>query len=77
MREQEADMFTTVFIVHRPYFQQPETRDLWTQDMAYEWKTYPYPYTLIHDTSVTSVLKSYLMELNNVQLPATNIHYTP
>ncbi|KAH9780682.1 hypothetical protein KPL71_008170 [Citrus sinensis] len=44
--------------------------------MAYEWKTYPHPYTLIHDPSVTSVLKSYLMELNNVQPPATNIHHT-
>ncbi|KAH9686199.1 hypothetical protein KPL70_014281 [Citrus sinensis] len=76
MLEQEADMFTTVFIVHRPYFQHPEIRDFWTQDMAYEWKTYPHPYTLIHDPSVTSVLKSYLMELNNVQPPSTNIHHT-
>ena len=76
MPEQEADMFTAVFIVHRPYFQHPKTRDFWTQDMAYEWKTYPHPYTLIHDTYVTSVLKSYLMELNNVQPPATNIHHT-
>ncbi|KAH9649324.1 hypothetical protein KPL70_025938 [Citrus sinensis] len=32
--------------------------------------------TLIHDTSVTSVLKAYLMELNNVPPPAANIHYT-
>ena len=44
--------------------------------MAYEWKTYPHPYPLIHDTSVTSVLQVYLMELNNVQPPATNIHHT-
>ncbi|KAH9752132.1 hypothetical protein KPL71_014579 [Citrus sinensis] len=44
--------------------------------MAYEWKTYPHPYPLIHDTSVTSVLRAYLMELNNVQPPATNIHHT-
>ena len=44
--------------------------------MAYEWKACPHPYTFIHDTSVTSVLKSYLMELNNVQPPATNIHHT-
>ncbi|KAH9734692.1 hypothetical protein KPL71_017458 [Citrus sinensis] len=59
-----------------PYFQHPETRDFWTQDMAYEQKTYPHPYTLIHDTSVTSVLKSSLMELNNVQPLATNILHT-
>ncbi|KAH9769574.1 hypothetical protein KPL71_012060 [Citrus sinensis] len=74
--EQEANMWTTVFIVHRPYFQHPETRDYWTQDMAYEWRTYPHPYTLIHDTSVSSVLKAYLMELNNVPSPAINIHHT-
>ncbi|KAH9780712.1 hypothetical protein KPL71_008183 [Citrus sinensis] len=76
MPEQEANMWTTVFIVHRPYFQHPETRDYWTQDMAYEWRTYPHPYTLIHDTSVSSVLKAYLMELNNVPPPAINIHHT-
>ena len=69
-------MWTTAFIVHRPYFQHPETRDFWTQDMAYEWKTYPHPYTLIHDKSVTTVLKAYLMELNNVQPLATDIHHT-
>ncbi|KAH9680173.1 hypothetical protein KPL71_026451 [Citrus sinensis] len=74
--EHEANMFTTVFIVHRPYFQHPETRDFWTQDMAYECKTYPHHYPLIHDTSITSVLRAYLMELNNVQPPATNIHHT-
>ena len=44
--------------------------------MAYEWKTYPHLYPLIHDTSVTSVLRAYLMELNNVQPLATNIHHT-
>ena len=75
MPEQEADMFTTVFIVHRPYFQHPETRDYWTQDMAYERCTYPHLYTLIHDTSVTTILKAYLIELNNVPPPATNIHH--
>ena len=73
MPEHEANMFTTVFIVHHPYFQHPETRDYWTQYMAYEWKTYPHPYPLIHDTSV---LRAYLPELNNVQPPATNIHHT-
>ncbi|KAH9724634.1 hypothetical protein KPL70_007559 [Citrus sinensis] len=76
MPKQEANMWTIAFIVHRPYFQHPETRDYWTQDMAYEGKTYPHPYTFIHDTVVTSVLKAYLMELNNVPPPATNIHHT-
>ena len=36
MPEQDANLFTAVFIVHRPYFQHPEIRDFWTQDMAYE-----------------------------------------
>ena len=44
--------------------------------MTYEWRSYPHPYTIILDTSVTSVLKAYLMELNNVPPPATNIHHT-
>ncbi|KAH9680140.1 hypothetical protein KPL71_026434 [Citrus sinensis] len=68
------DLLWTLF--EWPYFQHPETRDYWTQDMAYEWRTYPHPYTLIHDTSVSSVLKAYLMELNNVPPPAINIHHT-
>ncbi|KAH9671278.1 hypothetical protein KPL70_017307 [Citrus sinensis] len=62
--------------LYRPYFQHPETRDYWTQDMAHEWRTYPHPYTFIHDTSVTSVLKAYLIKLNNVPPPATDIHHT-
>ena len=31
---------------------------------------------LIHDTTITSTLKAYLMELNNVQPPNINIHHT-
>ncbi|KAH9649247.1 hypothetical protein KPL70_025910 [Citrus sinensis] len=47
--------------------------NMWTTAFI---RTYPHPYTFIHDTSVTSVLKAYLMELNNVPPPATNIHHT-
>ncbi|KAH9649287.1 hypothetical protein KPL70_025929 [Citrus sinensis] len=72
--EFSPDLLWTLF--EWPYFQHPETRDYWTQDMAYEWRTYPHPYTFIHDTSVTSVLKVYLMELNNVPPPTINIHHT-
>ncbi|KAH9686137.1 hypothetical protein KPL70_014250 [Citrus sinensis] len=61
--EFSLDLLWTLF--EWPYFHHPETRDYWTQDMAYEWRTYPHPYTLIHDTSVTTVLKAYVMELNN------------
>ncbi|KAH9668401.1 hypothetical protein KPL70_021402 [Citrus sinensis] len=72
--EFSPDLLWTLF--EWPYFQHPETRDYWTQDMAHEWRTYPLPYTFIHDTSVTSVLKAYLMELNNVPPLATDIHHT-
>lgn len=34
---QEANLHTFVFIVHRPYFQHPETLMFWTQDQVYEW----------------------------------------
>ncbi|KAH9769445.1 hypothetical protein KPL71_012005 [Citrus sinensis] len=74
--DQEADMFTSVFIVHKPHFQHPETKDYWTQDMAYEWKTFPHPFPLNHDPTIISMLKAYLLELNNVQPVLTNIHHT-
>ena len=34
MPEQEANMWTTVFIIHKPYFQYPETRD-YQRDISY------------------------------------------
>ena len=37
----EADKFTSVFIIHRPYFQHLVTNLFWTQDQLYEWKTLP------------------------------------
>ncbi|KAH9686146.1 hypothetical protein KPL70_014257 [Citrus sinensis] len=73
---QEANMFTSVFIVHMPYFQHPQTKDYWTQDMAYEWKTFPHPFPLDHDPTIISTLKAYLLELNNVQPVPTDIHHT-
>ena len=30
--DQEANLFTLVFIIHKPYFQHPVTKDYWTQD---------------------------------------------
>ena len=69
-------MFTLVFIVHRPYFQHPQTKDYWTQDMAYEWKTFTHPFPLNHDPTIISTLKAYLLELNNVQPVSINIHHT-
>ncbi|KAH9792640.1 hypothetical protein KPL71_004208 [Citrus sinensis] len=32
MSAPEAQMFTSVFIIHRPYFQHPDTKLFWTQD---------------------------------------------
>ncbi|KAH9801792.1 hypothetical protein KPL71_001158 [Citrus sinensis] len=60
----------------RPYFQHPQTKDYWTQDMAYEWKTFPHPFRLDHDPTIISTLKAYLLELNNVQPVLTDIHHT-
>ena len=59
-----------------PYFQHPITRDYWTQDMAYEWKTFPHPFPINHDPTIISTLKAFLMELNNVQPAPSDIYYT-
>ena len=42
MPESEANMFTSVFIIHRPYFQHPNTNSFWTQDQVFEWFTTPH-----------------------------------
>ncbi|KAH9724605.1 hypothetical protein KPL70_007548 [Citrus sinensis] len=34
--DQEGKQFTSVFIIHRPYFQHPHTKDFWTQNQSYE-----------------------------------------
>ena len=73
---QEADLFTLVFIIHRPYFQHPVTKDYWTQDQAYEWKTFPHPFPLNNDPTIISVLKTYFLELNNVQPAPPDICHT-
>ena len=43
MPESEANMFTSVFIIHMPYFQHPNTNSFWTQDQVFEWFTTPHP----------------------------------
>ena len=63
--DQEGEQFTSVFIVHRPYFQHLVTKSFWTQDQAYEWKTAPHSFPLNHDPNLVSTLKQYLFELNN------------
>ncbi|KAH9744175.1 hypothetical protein KPL70_003574 [Citrus sinensis] len=39
MPTSEAQMFTSVFIIHRPYFQHPDTKLFWTQDQALVWSS--------------------------------------
>ncbi|KAH9769360.1 hypothetical protein KPL71_011968 [Citrus sinensis] len=60
----------------RSYFQHPVTKDYWTQDQPYEWKTFPHPFPLNHDPTIISVLKAYLLELNNIQPAPTDIYHT-
>jgi len=36
MPASEAKMFTSVFIIHRPYFQHPDTHFFWTQDQVFK-----------------------------------------
>ena len=69
-------MFTSVFIIPRPYFQHPVTKDYWTLDQAYEWKRFPHLFPLNHDPTIISVLKAYLLELNNVQPAPIDIYHT-
>ena len=66
----EGDLYTTVFIVHRPYFQHPVTKLFWTQDQAYEWIIVPHPFPLSHDPQLVNNLRSFLLELNHVQPPS-------
>ena len=69
-------MCTTVFIVHRPYFQHPVTELFWTQDQAYEWIIVPHPFPLSHDPQLVNNLRSFLLELNHVQPPSPDIQHT-
>ncbi|KAH9698087.1 hypothetical protein KPL71_023875 [Citrus sinensis] len=74
--ELEGDLFTTVFIVHRPYFQHPVRKLFWTRDQAYEWITVPHSFPLSHDPQLVNNLRSFLLELNHVQPPPPDIQHT-
>ena len=66
MPEHEANIWTTVFIVHRPYFQHLKTRHgIWMENL---------PSSMIHRSPPVS--KPISWNLNNVPPPATNIHHT-
>ncbi|KAH9716962.1 hypothetical protein KPL71_021650 [Citrus sinensis] len=70
----EAHMFTTIFIIHRPYFQHLDTNLFWTQDQVYKWFTAPHP--AIIDNEIQSTLHNYLCQLNHQTPPHKDIFHT-
>ncbi|KAH9697790.1 hypothetical protein KPL71_023757 [Citrus sinensis] len=70
----EAQMFTSVFIIHRPYFQHPDTTLFWTQDQVYEWFTAPHIAVIEND--IQDVLHNYLCQLNHQPPPLKDISHT-
>ncbi|KAH9792714.1 hypothetical protein KPL71_004243 [Citrus sinensis] len=70
----EAQMFTSVFIIHRPYFQHPDTNLFWTQDQIYEWFTTPHIAVIEND--IQDVLHNYLCQLNHQPPPLKDISHT-
>jgi len=72
----EAKMWTYVFIIHRPYFQHPDTNFFWTQDQVFEWFTTPHPSILEQDDRVQKELYNFLCELNHQPAPHRDISHT-
>ncbi|KAH9744172.1 hypothetical protein KPL70_003573 [Citrus sinensis] len=63
-----------VFIIHKPYFQHPDTNLFWTQDQAYEWFTAPHPAVI--DNEIQSNVHNYLCQLNHQTPPHKDIFHT-
>ncbi|KAH9686576.1 hypothetical protein KPL70_014414 [Citrus sinensis] len=74
MSASEAQMFTSVFIIHRPYFQHPDTKLFWTQDQVYAWFTAPH--LAVIENEIQDVLHNYLCQLNHQPLPLKDIFHT-
>ena len=74
MPASEANMWTSVFIIHRPYFQHPNPNLFWTQDQVYEWFTAPHPAVI--DNEIQSNLHNYLCQLNHQTPPHRDIFHT-
>ncbi|KAH9716892.1 hypothetical protein KPL71_021626 [Citrus sinensis] len=74
MPASEAPLFTSVFIIHSPYFQHPDTNLFWTQDQVYEWFTTPHPAVI--DNEIQDVLHNYLCQLNHQPPPLKDIFHT-
>ncbi|KAH9780609.1 hypothetical protein KPL71_008138 [Citrus sinensis] len=74
MPASEAQMFTSIFIIHRPYFQHPDINLFWTQDQVYEWFTTPHPAVIKNE--IQSNLHNYLCQLNHQAPPHRDIFHT-
>ncbi|KAH9704956.1 hypothetical protein KPL70_011680 [Citrus sinensis] len=74
MPASEAQMFTSVFIIHRPYFQHLDTKLFWTQDQVYEWFTAPH--LAVIENEIQSTLHNYLCQLNHQTPPHKDIFHT-
>ncbi|KAH9655632.1 hypothetical protein KPL70_022384 [Citrus sinensis] len=74
MLASEAQMFTSVFIIHRPYFQHLDTKLFWTQNQVYEWFTAPH--FAVIENEIQSTLHNYLYQLNHQTPPHKDIFHT-
>ena len=74
--DQEGEQFTSIFIIHRPYFRHTITKLFWTQDQAYKWKIVPHSFLLTHDPNLVSTLKNHPLKLNHIQPTPTDIQHT-
>ncbi|KAH9780554.1 hypothetical protein KPL71_008122 [Citrus sinensis] len=69
----EAEKFTSVFIVHRPYFRHPETTAFFAQPQISHYHTTPHPSTLDQDPMFKKALMNHLLSLNHVPPPPQDI----
>ncbi|KAH9657970.1 hypothetical protein KPL70_023296 [Citrus sinensis] len=69
----EAEKFTSVFIVHRPYFCHPETAAFFAQPQISHYHTTPHPSTLDQDPMFKKALMNHLLSLNHVPPPPQDI----
>ncbi|KAH9680135.1 hypothetical protein KPL71_026431 [Citrus sinensis] len=69
----EAEKFTSVFMVHQPYFRHPETAAFFAQPQISHYHTTPHPNTLDQDPMFKKALMNHLLSLNHVPPPPQDI----
>ncbi|KAH9734820.1 hypothetical protein KPL71_017519 [Citrus sinensis] len=69
----EAEKFTSVFIVHRPYFRHSETAAFFAQPQISHYHTTHHPSTLDQDPMFKKALMNHLLSLNHVPPPPQDI----